>query len=37
VKGTLLLPEDDIVLPKHVVAIVKKKNKEVWNSVHFVG
>jgi hypothetical protein len=29
-----LLPEDGIVLPKHVGAIVKKI---VWNSVHFVG
>jgi hypothetical protein len=29
-KGTQLLPEDGIVLPKHVAAIVKKKkNKQV--------
>jgi hypothetical protein len=28
-KGTQLLPEDGIVLPKHAGAIVKKKNKEV--------
>jgi hypothetical protein len=26
-KGTKLLPEDGIVLSKHVAAIVKKKNK----------
>jgi hypothetical protein len=29
-KGKLSLPEDGIVLPKHVVAIVKE-NKEVYN------
>jgi hypothetical protein len=28
-KGVWLLPEDGIDLPKHVGAIVKKKNKEV--------
>jgi hypothetical protein len=30
------LPEDDIVLLKHVGAIVKE-NKELYNSVHLVG
>jgi hypothetical protein len=35
-KGTYSLPEDGIVLPKHVGAIVKE-NKEVYNSVYLVG
>jgi hypothetical protein len=33
-KGTQLLPDDGIVLLKHVGAIVKRKNKEVRYSLH---
>jgi hypothetical protein len=31
-----MLPEDGTVLTKHVGAVAKE-NKEVYNSVHFVG